>query len=63
MLARQLDIPLHDIDFDHVPLYLRDGSQLDKKTDKEVGGRKREGRGGSRAGGGVWTVVGVVCWT
>jgi len=29
VLAKQLDIPLHDINSDDVPLYLADGSQLD----------------------------------
>lgn len=37
VLARQLDIPLHDISSHDVPLYLRDGSELDAKVDKEVG--------------------------
>lgn len=36
VLARQLGIPLHDIK-DQVPLYLKDGSEIGKETDKEVG--------------------------
>lgn len=36
VLARQLNIPLHDISRD-VPLYLWDGSEVDVKVDKEVG--------------------------
>lgn len=35
VLARQLRIPLHDISGD-VPLYLRDGSELGTKVDKQV---------------------------
>lgn len=40
VLARQLDIPLHDIN-GNVPLYLRDGSELDAQVDKEVRVLKR----------------------
>lgn len=36
VLARQLDIPLHDISSHDVPLFLQDGSELDAKVDKEV---------------------------
>jgi hypothetical protein len=37
VIAKQLDIPLHDIDSSDVPLYLRDGSQLDTTIDMQVG--------------------------
>uniref|UniRef100_A0A383WKI0 Amine oxidase domain-containing protein n=1 Tax=Tetradesmus obliquus TaxID=3088 RepID=A0A383WKI0_TETOB len=36
VIARQLDIPLHDINSSDVPLYLRDGSQLDAGLDLQV---------------------------
>lgn len=36
VLAKQLDIPMHDINSDDVPLYLRDGSQLDQAVDMQV---------------------------
>ena len=36
VLARQLRIPLHDIDFEEVPLYLPDGSRPDSQLDKQV---------------------------
>lgn len=36
VLARQLGIPLHDINA-KVPLFLKDGSELRKETEKEVG--------------------------
>ena len=36
VLARQLRIPLHDIDYDSVPLYMPDGSEPDAKLDKQV---------------------------
>eukprot|EP00879_Flechtneria_rotunda_P010703 GHRR01011185.1.p1 GENE.GHRR01011185.1~~GHRR01011185.1.p1 ORF type:complete len:666 (+),score=276.42 GHRR01011185.1:1382-3379(+) len=36
VLARQLGIPLHDINGDNVPLYLRDGTQLDTAVDMQV---------------------------
>jgi hypothetical protein len=38
VIARQLDIPLHDINSSEVPLYLRDGSQLDTNIDMQVMG-------------------------
>lgn len=41
VLARQLHIPLHDINSKDVPLYLRDGSELDTQVDKEVRGGVR----------------------
>ena len=37
VLAKQMDIPLHDINSDDVPLYLADGSQLNKVVDEQVG--------------------------
>lgn len=36
VLARQLNIPMHDIAGIDVPLYLRDGSQLDATIDQQV---------------------------
>lgn len=36
VLARQLGIPLHNIS-DNVPLFLKDGSELNRDIDKEVG--------------------------
>jgi lysine-specific histone demethylase 1 len=36
VLARQLSIPLHDINGGNVPLFLRDGSELGTKLDKHV---------------------------
>lgn len=36
VLARQLDIPMHDINSNDVPLYLRDGSQLPQAVDMQV---------------------------
>ncbi len=36
VLARQLSIPMHNIK-DDVPLFLKDGSELNKDIDKQVG--------------------------
>lgn len=36
VLARQLGIPMHDIDYETVPLYLPNGSQPDAAFDKQV---------------------------
>lgn len=36
VLAKQLDIRMHDISSDDVPLYMRDGSQLDQAVDMQV---------------------------
>lgn len=43
VLARQLDIPMHNIRGDNkdVPLFLRDGSELDTKVEEEVGGGRQ----------------------
>ncbi len=37
VLARQMGIPMHDIDGGDVPLYLRDGTEPDGDIDEEVG--------------------------
>jgi lysine-specific histone demethylase 1 len=36
VIAKQLDVPLHDINSSDVPLYLRDGSQLNSTIDMQV---------------------------
>ena len=45
VLAVQLQLAMHDINSQDVPLFLEDGSQPDRKLDEQVGRERGKGRG------------------